>query len=288
MTGFQELVLKSVVALRSRKPRRGARSFDDHAGNIRWQFQSSAALFAKYPRFDVRGRRALEIGCGTGGRTAYLAELGAARAVGIDINRDEIDIARRETTALFPHLASRLEFHACSESGRLHEIGEFDVVVLVDCLEHVVSPPQVLRLAHGYTAPGGRCYASSFGWYHAHGSHFDMVPFVNVLFSDEAILNVQRWLVTRPDYVPHRFDSDPPIERWQGLYDLRQRPGEYLNKLMLRDMKKLVRSSPFSSGNMHVLGWDRRSPVTAIANTLRHVPVVQEMMHSYVILEFVR
>lgn len=288
MSVFAELVLKSVVTLRSRKPRRGARSFDEHAGNIRWQFRSSAALFAKYPRFDVRGKRVLEIGCGTGGRTAYLAELGAAQAVGIDINRDEIEIARRETRAQFPHLANRLTYEVCTESGRLHSLGQFDVVVLIDCLEHAVSPPQMLRLAHGYTAPGGRCYASSFGWYHAHGSHFDMMPFVNVLFSDEEILNVQRWLVTRPGYVPHRFDSDPPIERWQGLYDLRQRPGEYLNKLTLHDMKKLVRYAPFASANMHVLGWDRPNPVVAIANTLRHVPLIQEMVHSYVVLEFVR
>jgi hypothetical protein len=160
--------------------------------------------------------------------------------------------------------------------------------VLIDCLEHVVSPPSMVRLAHSYTRPRGRCYISLFGWYHARGSHFDMMPFVNLLFSDEEILNVQRWLVSRKSYVPGRFDSKPPIERWQGLYDLRQRPGEHLNKITLGEMKKLVKYSPFRTGKMHVLGWNKPATVFKLANTLRHVPVLQEALHSYVVLDFER
>lgn len=296
MSIIGELVLKSVVTLRSRVPAKApdshvptkASSVVDHAGYIRWQFQTSPMLFAKFPRFDVRGKRVLEIGCGTGGRTAYLAALGAQRAIGIDINRAEIEVARIETKRLFPELESRLEYVVSTETGRVGELGEFDVVVLIDCLEHVVSPPNMLRLARDYTRPGGCCYVSLNGWYHAHGSHFGMMPFVNVLFSDEEILNVQRWLVSRAGYVPGRFDSDPPIERWEGLYDLRQRPGEYLNKITLGEMKKLVKHSPFRSGRMHVLGWNKPSPVFKVANVLRRVPILQEALHSYVVLEFQR
>jgi hypothetical protein len=186
---------------------------------------------------------------------------------------------------LYPELASRVEYHASTEHGRL-DLGEFDIVVLIDCLEHVVSPPDMLRLAHGYTREGGRCFISLYGWFHARGSHYGLMPFVNVFFSDEEILNVVRWWVSRPDYVPHRFDSDPPIERWRGLYDLRQRPGEYLNKITLREMKKLVHRSPFRTGKMHVIGFGRSSPAVKVLNVLRHVPVIQEAVHSYVVLEF--
>jgi len=112
------------------------------------------------------------------------------------------------------------------------------------------------------------------------------MPFVNVFFSDEEILNVLRWIVSQPGYVPGRFDSDPPIDRWRGLYDLRQRPGEYLNKITLADMKKLVRYSPFHTGKMHVIGFDADRPLVKVLNALRHVPVIQEAVHSYVVLEF--
>jgi SAM-dependent methyltransferase len=281
MSTVKELALKSIVSIR---PPARTRTHVDHAAYVRWQFSTTPALLAKFPKLDLANKRVLEIGCGTGGRSAYFASLGAATVVGIDINRDEIEIARREIQLQFPTLASRVEFLPSTEHGKL-DIGEFDVVVLIDCLEHVVSPPDIVRLAHAYTKPGGTCYVGVCGWYHAWGSHFSMMPFLNVFFSDEEILNVQRWLVTRPNYVPTRFDSKPPIERWRGLYDLRQRPGEYLNKITLREMKKLIRYSPFKRGRMNVVGWKRRSPLFRLLNLLRFVPYVQEAMHSYVVLE---
>lgn len=78
-------------------------------------------------------------------------------------------------------------------------------------------------------------------------------PFVNLLFSDETILNVIRWDVSRPDYRPTRFDSSPPLERWKGLYDLRDRPGEYLNKITIRGVRRLLRYGPFRSSRLTVI-----------------------------------
>ena len=156
---------------------------------------------------------------------------------------------------------------------------------MVDCMEHVVSPPSMMRLAHGYTRPGGQFFFSNYGYYHHAGSHTDLLPFVNVVFSDETILNVTRRLVTEPDYQPTRFDSDPPIERWRGLYDLRDRPGEHLNKLTLREMKKLVRHSIFSETRMTVVGFGRKHPLLRLLDGLRHVPLIQEVYHSLVVVE---
>jgi SAM-dependent methyltransferase len=285
MGAVEEFVLKSVVRLRTGKPAKPQPTEHDWAAYIKWQYKSSSNLFAKYPNFDVTNKSVLEIGCGTGGRTAYLAAAGAKRAVGIDINKSEIATATQVLPQLYPELGDRLEFHACQENAAV-DIGKFDVVMLIDCLEHVVSPPDMLRLAHDYTAEGGRCFVSLYGWYHARGSHFGMMPFVNLVFSDEAILNVQRWQLSQPDYVPSRFDSDPPIERWRGLYDLRQRPGEYLNKITLREMKKLIKYSAFRRAGMHVVGFARDNLVVKAVNALRHVPILQEVLHSYIVLEF--
>jgi SAM-dependent methyltransferase len=241
-------------------------------------------MFAKYPDFDLRGKSVLEIGCGTGGRSAYLASQGAGRVVAIDINRDEIEIARRTCPELYPQIQGVVDYLSCCEDRPL-EIGEFDVVVMVDCMEHVVSPPAMMRLAHGYTRPGGQFFFSNYGYYHHAGSHTELLPFVNLFFSDETILNVIRRLVTEPDYEPTRFDSDPPLERWRGLYDLRDRPGEHLNKLTLRDMKKLVRHSIFSETRMTVIGFGGKHPVLRLIDGLRHLPVIQEAYHSLVVVE---
>ena len=97
-----------------------------------------------------------------------------------------------------------------------------------------------------------------------------------------------RWWVSRPDYTPSRFDSDPPIERWRGIYNLRDRPGEHLNKITIREMKRLLRYSIFSSTNLKITGFGGRHPLFRFLDPLRHVPLIQEVYHSVAIAELRR
>lgn len=255
-------------------------SFEDYA---RWQLSSSRHLLSLFPSFDVRGRSVLEIGCGTGGRALYLAEAGASRVVGIDINAGEIELARQLSRSIRPDLAPVVEFHSCKENIVETKLGQFDVVVMIDSLEHVLSPALALRIAHAYTKTGGRFFFGTQGWYHHRGSHTNLLPFVNLFFSDETILNAIRWDVSRSDYTPTRFDSDPPSDRWRGLYDLRDRPGEYLNKITIRQMRALLRHCPFRERRLVIIGFSRPRPFSTLVNPLRHVPLLQEVLHSYVV-----
>jgi SAM-dependent methyltransferase len=276
-----EWVLKQVILARRRRATPPAReSYGDY---FEHQFRSSPAIFSRYPDFDPSGKSVLEIGCGTGGRTAYLASVGASRTVGIDINAGEIAIARQLCAELKPHISPRVEFIATEEKGFVPEIGQFDYVVLVDTMEHVVSPPVILKLAYDYTKPGGACYFNTVGWYNYNGSHCHFMPFVNLFFSDETILNVVRWNVARPDYRPSRFDSSPPLERWRGIYDLRDRPGEHLNKITIREIRKLVRYTIFDSARMTVVPFSH--PIGRIFNPFRHIPVLQEVCHAGIVVD---
>jgi SAM-dependent methyltransferase len=218
-----------------------------------------------------------------GGRSAYLAHQGAARVVGIDINRQEIELARKLLRSELPELEARVEYHVSPENAPL-DLGPFDYVVLVDAMEHVVSPPAILRLAHRYVREGGDVYFSTVGWYHHDATHTGLLPWVQVLFSDETILNVIRWMVSQPDYRPSRFDSQPPVERWRGIYDLRDRPGEHLNKITIREIRRLVRHTVFSEATMRVLGFRKAHPLVPFLNVLRHVPLVQELVHSGIVV----
>ena len=156
MSWLGERVLRNLWRLSRRKSSSSAdgQRENDPEAYIRWQFSTSPRLFALYPSFDPKGKTILEIGCGMGGRAAWLAASGAKRVVGIDINQAEIEIAQRLCPALFPETVGRLEYLASAEDAHL-PLGEFDVVLLVDAMEHVVSPPNMKKLAHHYTATGG-------------------------------------------------------------------------------------------------------------------------------------
>lgn len=284
MKAFSRYVLNKLIPSDAWNGASVEQTYDEY---FLWQYKSSSRIFDCYPGFDVRGKSVLEIGCGTGGRSSFLASLGANRVVGIDINAEEIELARKLSQQHYPHLSDRLEFAVSVENGRL-DIGDFDYCVLVDCLEHVVSPPAMMRLAHGYLKEGGKCYASCYGFYHHRGSHTGLLPFINVFFSDETILNVIRDRISRSDYVPCRFDSSPPIERWRGIYDLRDRPGEHLNKLRVSDMEKLVKYSIFRCARMTVVGFGNHRLLLKSVDWLRHIPIYREVYHSYVVLDFER
>jgi SAM-dependent methyltransferase len=275
-------LLRRYVSLvsRSKRPAKRRQSAADY---FRWQLDTSPALFSLLPNLDLAGKRVLEIGCGLGGRSAWLAGNGPSEVVAIDINGAEIERARDLARELCPYAQNLTYIHSQEDSRS--DIGDFDVVLLVDSLEHVQSPCKILKLVHSYTRPHGRAYFTTCGWYHHAGSHTGY-PFVNLFFSDETILNVIRWQVSRPDYQPSMWDSNPPLARWQGIYDLRDRPGEYLNKITIRQMKKLARYSEFSQGTVHVLGF--RNPKLKWLNSLSCVPVVQEVVHSFVVGEFVK
>jgi SAM-dependent methyltransferase len=286
MSFVRESILKAItLAQDTLRPGGSITSGLDYAEYVRWQVDSSGALFGKFPGFDVRGKTVLEIGCGPGGRAAYMATQGARRVVGIDINAEEVALASTHCFALLPETRGVLEFHV-SREDELLPLGEFDLVVLVDTMEHVVSPAKMMRLAHHYTRPGGEFFFSSIGWYHHMGSHTGLIPFVNVFFDDATILNVIRWRVSRPSYVPRRYDSSPAAERWRGVHDLRDRPGEHLNKMTVADMRRLVRHSIFAEGELHIIGFGQRHAWLKVLDPLRHLPWVQECYHSLVVARF--
>lgn len=287
MSKLTEWILRQIVLSTKRWGLRdkGLPTDGNHTTYFKWQFETSEALFGRYPNFDPAGKSVLEIGCGIGGRTAYLASRGAKPAIGIDINAAEIELAKSLCARCKPELVAAVQYVASQENAALPDIGQFDLVLLVDSMEHVVSPPNILRLAYHYTKPGGKCYFNTIGWFHYAGSHTPFFPFVNLFFSDETILNVMRWWVSRPEYRLRWFDSQPPVERWRGIYNLRDRPGEHLNKITVAEIKKLVRHTIFRSASITITPFTSPNPLVRIANPLRHVPLLQEVFHSGIVVE---
>lgn len=247
-----------------------------------WQYESSEKYFDKYGDLfeQLRGKTVLDIGCGLGGRTAFLSSRGVDMITGVDINHKEIDAAIRLTDE-HDNLLERekISFVKVEEEAG-SDLGLFDVVLLVDTMEHLRDPQGMLNCAYSMTKLGGICYFSTVGWYNHMACHLGSVtvPFATLFFSDEQILDAVRRIVKEPYYRPVMWDTDPPIKRWEGISDLKDRPGEYLNKITIADIKKLVRNSKFEHSNLDVIGfgkWFMRP-----FNFLAKVPLVQEVYHS--------
>ena len=106
---------------------------------------------------DVRGRDALDLGCGTGRHTAWLAEAGA-RVTAVDFSENMLKRARRKVAAA----AATVHFIVQD----LHEPlplqdASFDVVVSGLVLEHLRDLDGFFIEAHRVLRPGGRAVVSA-------------------------------------------------------------------------------------------------------------------------------
>ncbi len=96
--------------------------------------------------------RVLDLGCGRGGLTVALRARGV-RTVGLDVR------PRNCRTTRFRGQRYGDRVPACAAAGEALPFADdsFDVVFMLELLEHVQSPEQLLREANRICRPGGRC-----------------------------------------------------------------------------------------------------------------------------------
>jgi len=118
--------------------------YDDFAG-----YMGSSELFSDFSglrRSDVEGRRILEVGCGGGRWLRVLAEWGAEEVVGVDYSA-AVDQASALTSSL-------PKVHVVRGSAlELPFAAEFDLVVCIGVLHHLIDPVQGLRQMRGVVKP---------------------------------------------------------------------------------------------------------------------------------------
>lgn len=108
---------------------------------------------------SLSGMSVLDLGCGEGGFVVALKEKGA-KAVGVDLSMDALEIARVQLLARpklgNPGVLSQVEGHHLPFFD-----GTFDLVTSVDTLEHIPDLPEFFKEVSRVLKPGGRFYANT-------------------------------------------------------------------------------------------------------------------------------
>lgn len=155
-----------------------------------WEYDTSSAAVELLGRCEGPVRRALDVGCGLGGKTLRLRESGDPDVEwwGLDIEEDHLHGARdfhRQKAVEPPKLVR-------ADAARLpYADGVFDRVVSADALEHFPEPRRTLRELRRVLDDQGRLVLLFNPWLSPRGSHLgDLLhlPWCQAFFSRETLV----------------------------------------------------------------------------------------------------
>jgi ubiquinone/menaquinone biosynthesis C-methylase UbiE len=182
--------------------------FEDHVSRGR-RFLSN---FAERP--DLEGKVVLDLGCGYGGLMDVLAESGADRVLGVDVEAARVSFAQQRLKGN-PKASAALGDAAALPLPD----ASVDVVVSDSALEHIHDLPAAVAEISRVLRPGGRVYALwGNSWLTFNGPHLIKcigVPWVHLLFSDRTIMEVLNHLKEHGPYPPSYIEYK--IEDFQAM-----------------------------------------------------------------------
>ncbi len=251
MTHFQEKILLALS--------RGATASDYADHGKQWPIDAALDLLIReYPNFSeiVNGKRIVDFGCGNGYQTIALAQRFNCRVTGIESNsrtlKNAIDLAD----------SYDMDSSIVSFKDRIGPdmLGLYDVVISQNSFEHFSEPEKVFREMKSLLKSSGKLLIT-FGppWLAPYGSHmqyFCKVPWVNVLFSESAVMKARS-----------HFRSDG-AKKYQDVES-------GLNKMTVSRFEKII------SSNEMLKEYCKYSCVKNI-NILARIPLIREFFINHI------
>jgi ubiquinone/menaquinone biosynthesis C-methylase UbiE len=191
----------------------------------------------------------LEVGCGHGGICCALAAAGARSVVGVDLNVDHLEFARRVAERVGSRLGGSgrlpIEYMEMDAYALRFPENSFDLVYIDNAFEHFVDPGAVLRQVFRVLRPGGTLFVPVFSSilskYGLHLKHGLKLPWANLLFSERTIIRAM-----------HRLAADDPkiYELYPGLRSNPTRVADLrrykdLNDLTYKKFRQLAEAAGF-------------------------------------------
>lgn len=136
------------------------------------------------------GKRVLDLGCGHGAMSIQIAQAGGT-VVGVDLNEQRVDFAKRNLATCYGELSGSVSFQAADATQDLPIDEPFDIIVSKDTLEHVEDPTSLLRGLRKLLTANGVVYAGFSPLYYSpfgdHGNTGLRLPWLHAVLPKRVV-----------------------------------------------------------------------------------------------------
>src|SRR5215475_6727561 len=157
-------------------------SMENYIADRVGQIDDYARLFRPFVSFA--GKTVLELGCNSGYLLNSFLQRENFRAIGADISREALQIARETYGA-------RIELVLTTPTSIPLPDASVDVIYTIDTVEHLSRPREIFADCLRALRPGGVFLAHFQGWLGPYGSHMEDIisfPWANSIFSMNTLL----------------------------------------------------------------------------------------------------
>ena len=188
---------------------------------------------------DVRGKRVLDVGCSFG-QLVYWLEKAGATCTGIDISDVGVDWGRKNL-GLDLRQASVLDWNGPA--------GSFDVITLIDVIEHLTDPVTMLERIRHLLKPGGLLYIKTpnFGAYASAGKSWKYLYFSLehlLYFNIESLDRTVSSRGFRPYCQTYAVCSEPlAVDQYRTHLARRSRLRDLVRRMPFADVMRRVRAA---------------------------------------------
>lgn len=287
MLGLRARLLYELAQRRLQPPAARAGGADEY---IDWR---SEALAHSWQHFDdslVRGKDVLDFGSGKGNLTFFLAGRGARSVTGVEMHAPSVEQCRARVGTLDLPEGVEVRF----EVGQVTRIPVADacadVLCAFDVVEHVMDPDAIAAEWARVLRPGGKVLIDWCPWRSPWAPHMESlvpVPWAHIVFGEQALFRTAERIYDNPAYSPRTWDFDDAGQRlpnkWQQWSSFREQG--YINQLNVEPFKALVRRRGFEVTRFEHITFGSLPARAVVAPLLMRVPVLNELLSSYVIGE---
>jgi len=205
---------------------------------------------------NLQNRNVLDFGCGHGALCIELANLGASKVIGIDLEEKLLNFANINLQQNFKNYQSVINFQK-KDLLTTNFKNKFDFIVTKDTFEHTLNLPEILNKFYEILEKGGKVYAGFgplYNFYNGdHGRTQLKLPWMHVILPDKFIIE--------------RYNKKNEI-KISKIEDLG------LSKYSFKDYKKIFKESKFEIEYFNANQSDH--PVSVIFNLLSKINFLKE------------